>query len=158
MKKFLVIGNINAVSYKEIFPLIKDNKMWTGQNAKEGTRKGNSLSFYVDDDELKQVAAWWYTNLDCTSHNEFIDLYKHYSPDEYPKYDNYDAIEVSKVCNIPIDYDGVISVPISFLDKYCKDQFEIIGCAFNGSNNQFDYFKPIINGKNIYKRILIKRR
>ena len=152
MKKFLIIGNQNAITYKEVFPLIKNNKMWTGQNAKEGTRKGNSLSFYVNDDELKQVAAWWYTNLDCPSHNEFIDLYKHYNQEEYPKYDNYDAIEVSKTCNIPMDYDGVIGTPITFLDKYCPEQFEII--KFRKGNDDKDLS---INGKCPYFRILIKK-
>ena len=160
MKRFLIIGNMNAVNYKEVFPLIKDNKMWIGQNAKAGTRKGNSLSFSVDDDELKQVAAWWYTNLDCPSHNEFIDLYKKYNPEEYPKYDNYDAIEVSKTCNIPEDYNGIIGVPISFLDKYCPEQFEIVDI------NPHFFFSDVkikqltlhnVNRKDPYSRILIKK-
>ena len=166
MKKFLVIGNKNAITYKEIFPLLKENKIWLGMTMQSGGR------FIVSDEKTTSVAAkcidgvntaficgaHWFTNLDHTKRHEPIDLYKRYTPEEYPKYDNYDAIEVSKTCEIPMDYYDIMSVPITFFDKYCKDQFEIIGYACSGSNNQFDYFKPIINGKNIYKRLLIKRR
>ena len=172
MKKFLIIGNGNAVTYKEIFPLIKDNKMWLGAGKGMG---GKAMEFMVNEniyDSSKGsvnriengvcyvgvMMCTWFTNLEHNKRHTKIDLYKHYTPEEYPKYDNYDAIEVSKVCNIPIDYDGVISVPISFLDKYCPEQFEIIGDACHGSDHQWDYFKPIINGKHIYKRLLIKRR
>ena len=169
MKKFLIIGNMNAIAYKEIFPLIKDNKMWTGVSITSGDRKFNVPSDYkleaagcgIDADGKKFIrvkGVRWFTNLEHDKRHEKIDLYKHYNPEEYPKYDNYDAIEVSKTCEIPMDYYGIISVPITFFDKYCQDQFEIIGYACNGSNNQFDYFKPIINGKHIFKRILIKRR
>ena len=152
-KKFIIIGNMNACCYKEVFPLIKENKMWLGQNSKAGTRKGNSLSFSVDGDELKQVSAWWYTNLDCPRHSEFIDLYKKYNPEEYPKYDNYDAIEVSKSCDIPEDYDGVMGVPISFLMFHCPEQFEII--KFRKGDDDKDLS---INGKCPYFRVLIKSK
>ena len=166
MKKFLILGNKNAITYKEVFPLIKENKMWLGMTMQSGGR------FIVSDEKTTSVAAkcidgvntaficgaHWFTNLDHAKRHDPIDLYKRYTPEEYPKYDNYDAIEVSKTCNIPMDYYSFMGVPITFLDKYCKDQFEIIGYACNGSNNQWDYFKPIINGKHIYKRLLIKRR
>ena len=99
----------------------------------------------------------WFTNLDHKKRHEPLDLYKRYSSDEFPKYDNYNAIEVPKVCDIPLDYDGVMGVPITFLDKYCPEQFEIVGDACNGSDHKWDYFKPMINGKFVYKRILIKR-
>ena len=164
MKKFLVIGNMNAVAYKEIFPLIKDNKMWLGYGFSGNVAHFNSpYNDYARANNHKEgmirvSGVMWFTNLEHDKRHEKIDLYKHYSPEEYPKYDNYDAIEVSKTCEIPMDYDGIMAVPITFFDKYCKDQFEIIGYACNGSNNQFDYCKPIINGKNIYKRLLIKRR
>ena len=164
-KKFLILGNKNAITYKEIFPLLKENKIWLGLTMQSGGR------FIVSDEKTTSVAAkcidgvntaficgaHWFTNLEHSKRHEKIDLYKHYNPEEYPKYDNYDAIEVSKTCEIPMDYDGVIGVPITFLDKYCPEQFEIIGDACNGSDHQWDYFKPIINGKFIYKRILIKR-
>ena len=97
-------------------------------------------------------------NLDVAKRHEKLILWKHYTPEEYPRYDNYDAINVDKTCNIPMGYYGIIGVPITFLDKYCHEQFEIIGYACSGINNQFDYCKPIINGKHIYKRLLIKRR
>lgn len=141
-KKFIVIGNMNAITYKEIFPLIKENRMWPGANEKGGTRKGNTLLFSVSDDytgasvitdkgnkRFAQVSAWWFTNLDIKKRHEPLILYKRYKghEDEYPRYDNYDAINVDKTADIPEDYDGVMGVPISFLDKYCPEQFEIVG-------------------------------
>ena len=164
MKKFLIIGNQNAITYKEVFPLIKNNKMWLGYGFSGNVAHFNSpYNDYARANNHKEgmirvSGVMWFTNIDNDKRNEKIDLYKHYTPEEYPKYDNYDAIEVSKTCEIPMDYYDIMSVPITFFDKYCKDQFEIIGYACSGSNNQFDYFKPIINGKNIYKRLLIKRR
>ena len=167
MKKFLIIGNINAVACKEVFPLIKDNKMWLGCSLHATkcnfivSNDYDSSNTFVDKDGIKKAKinnAVWFTNLDNANMHDPIDLYKRYTPEEYPKYDNYDAINVDKTCEIPMDYYGVMAVPITFFDKYCKDQFEIIGYACNGSNNQFDYCKPIIKGKNIYKRLLIKRR
>ena len=166
MKKFLIIGNINAVAYKEVFPFIKENKMWLGCSLHATkcnfivSNDYDSSNTFIDKDGIKKAKinnAVWFTNLDHANRHEPIDLYKRYTPEEYPKYDNYDAIEVSKTCEIPMDYDGVMGVPITFLDKYCPEQFEIIGDACNGSDHQWDYFKPIINGKFIYKRILIKK-
>lgn len=152
-KKFLIIGNMNAITYKEIFPLIKDDKIWLGQNAKGGTRKGDSLSFTNENGEIKDISSWWYTNIDCVRHNTFIDLYKHYNKEEYPKYDNYDAINVNKISDIPMDYDGVIGVPITFIGQYCPEQFEII--KFRKGDDEKDLS---INGKCPYFRILIKRK
>lgn len=141
-KKFLIIGNKNAVTYKEIFPLIKDNKLWIGFespsefNTPEGlTHKINGLSR-------------WFTNLDINKRHENLILYKTYNAKEYPKYDNYDAINVNKVCEIPIDYNGVMGVPITFLDKFNPEQFEIIELG-NGRDN-FTPTKDYINPK-IYK-------
>ena len=164
MKKFLIIGNINAVAYKEVFPLIKENKMWLGYGFSGNVAHFNSpYNDYARANNHKEgmirvSGVMWFTNIDHDKRHEKIDLYKHYTPEEYPKYDNYDAINVDKTCEIPMGYDGFMGVPITFFDKYCPEQFEIIGYACNGSNNQFDYFKPIINGKHIFKRILIKRR
>ena len=166
-KEFLIIGNGNAVTYKEIFPYIKDNKMWIG--ASKGI--GGKFSFIVSNDydnkfvyeengvRLGQVnSACWFTNLEHKKRNEELILYKHYNPTEYPKYDNYDAIEVSKVAEIPMDYEGVMGVPISFLDKYCPNQFEIIGIA-NSARYIGDFpCLTIIDGKRIYNRILIRKR
>ena len=137
-KKFLIIGNVNAVTYKEIFPLVKDNKIWLGASIHSGDRK-----FWVPDDyELNAAGCGidnngkkfirvkgvrWFTNLDYKERHDDIILYKKYSHDEYPKYENFDAINVNKTEEIPQDYDGVMGVPITFMDKYNPDQFKIIG-------------------------------
>ena len=164
-KKFLIIGNVNAISYKEIFNLIKENKTWLGAS-------GFVRWFIVNyDEKFKKVfkqnnrgetiinagVCSWYTNLYHEKRNEELILYKKYSPKEYPKYDNYDAINVNKTMDIPIDYDGVMGVPISFLDKYCPDQFEIIGKMTTTGTDEFNYGYPYINRKKIYARILIKK-
>ena len=119
-KKFVIIGDLNWITYKEIFPLLRDNEIWLGYcSVKE---------FLQPDGSIKKFGnKLWYTNLDIIKRHEKLILWKKYSADEYPKYDNYDAINVDKVPNIPADYDGVIGVPITFLDKYNPDQFEIIG-------------------------------
>ena len=178
-KKFLIIGNMNAITYKEIFPLIKDNKIWMGVN---GVNK--DWYFHITDEckehvvkEKKEDSAWkmvngevmgrlasicWFTNISHSKRNLPLDLYKKYNPKDYPKYDNYDAINVDKVTDIPMDYDGVMGVPITFLDKYCPTQFEIMGMAEDNGKGQsgkanWDGLNPhcVINGKNKYKRIFI---
>lgn len=161
-KKFLIIGNMNAITYKEIFPLIKENKLWLG-----ASRNGcGQMYFHIDDDapqakgqiiidgqRMQTIgSSAWFTNLDHNKRHQEIDLYKRYNEEEYPKYDNYDAIEVSKVCEIPMDYDGVIGVPITFLGKYCPTQFEII--KFRKGNDDKDLS---VNGKCPYFRVLIKK-
>lgn len=154
-KKFLIIGNMNAITFKEIFPLIKNNKLWAGVNSKGGTRKGNSLLFKTETGEMKAVSSWWFTNIENKRHQTPLDLYKTYAghEDEYPKYDNYDAINVNKSSNIPMDYDGVIGVPISFLMFHCPQQFKII--KFRKGDDEKDL---TINGKPTYFRILIRRK
>lgn len=139
-KKFLIIGNLNAITYKEIFPLIKEGKMWLGPSISSGDRKFHVPDDYVirttnsgtDPDGRKWVrvaGVRWYTNLSHAKRNRPLDLFRSYydDPSKYPKYDNYDAIEVSRVVNIPEDYFGVMGVPITFLDKHCPAQFEILG-------------------------------
>src|SRR3989344_5066221 len=118
-KKFLIIGNDNAIKYKGIFELIRENKIWLGYSkAKE---------FYRPDGSTQKFGnVGWFTNLDVEKRHQKLTLYKNYSPVEYPKYDNFDAIEVSKVSEIPKDYDGEMGVPITFLDKHDSEQFEII--------------------------------
>ena len=173
-KKYLVIGNMNAITYKEIFPLIKDNKMWLGAKSLGSDMFFDVLNEYkeelmttktqgggwkiIDGDVKGRVAtACWFTNLDHTKRHEPLDLYKHYTPEEYPKYDNYDAINVNKVCDIPMDYDGVRGVPISFLDKYCPEQFEIIGHEHDLNGNGSEGITQFcVNNKGVYKRILIR--
>jgi hypothetical protein len=136
-KKFLIIGNVNAITYKEIFPLIMANKLWLGASIHSGDRKFNVPDDYpltaagcgIDSDGKKYIrvkGVRWFTNLDYKERHEELILYRSYNPDDYPKFDNYDAINVDKTSDIPFDYDGVMGVPITFMDKYNPDQFEIV--------------------------------
>ena len=140
-KKFLIIGNLHAITYKDFFPYLQRNMVWFGFN--------NVKSFIEPDGSIKKFGnIGWYTNLDHNKRHEELILYKNFSPDEYPKYDNYDAIEVGYVADIPVDYKGVMGVPISFLDKYCPEQFEIVGMPTASSNENslnlgIDYSKHI---------------
>ena len=153
-KNFLIIGNMNAASYKEIFPLFKNNQVWFGNTSPK-------VFLTPDRTEKKFGNILWYTNLESGKRRYRIPLKEKYYGNEgkYPKYDNYDAIEVSKVINIPYDYYGLMGVPVTFLSKYCPEQFELIGhdndLTGDGgagiSDGQF-----ICNGKNVYKRVLIK--
>ena len=148
-KKFLIVGSMNAITYKETFKLIKLNKLWLGMN--------NLKEFITPEGDIKKFGNInWYTNLDHKKRNEEVVLYKHYSPEEYPTYDNYEAINVDKFMETPIDFDGVMGVPISFLGKYNPKQFEIVTMStMSGvSANHWTY----INGKPKYARIYIKRK
>ncbi len=127
-KKFIVIGSQNAITYKEIFPLLKDDDVWLGST--------HPKEFIQRDGTVKKFGnICWFTNLDIKKRHEELILVKKYAghEDEYPTYDNYDAIEVSKVADIPLDYAGVMGVPVTFLDKYSPDQFEILGTSDNGN-------------------------
>lgn len=141
-KKFLIIGNMNAVTYKEIFPLFQNNQMWYGPSIRSGDREFRVPDDYpitaagsrVDEHGNKYVrvkGVRWFTNLDCPGRHEDLDLQRVYCSDAYPKYANFDAIEVSKTMNIPFDYDGPMGVPITFLDKYNPRQFHILGSSKN---------------------------
>lgn len=168
-KDFLIIGNVNAISYKEVFPLIKENKMWLGVSS---FNKG--MYFGVPDDYtyadtykfdrerngkkvMRVSSICWFTNLDHKKRHEELVLYKKYNKEEYPKYDNYDAIEVSKVTDIPMDYEGIMGVPITFLNKYCPEQFEIVGQMMTTKVTEFNFGYPYIDGKKKFARLLIKR-
>lgn len=151
-KKFIIIGSMNAITYREVFPLIQNNELWLGnQNVKE---------FRSPNGEIKKFGnILWYTNIQHKKRNTPLDLYKRYS-NEYPKYDNYDAIEVSKVSDIPMDYDGIMGVPITFLDKYCPTQFEIVGLAASHGKvpKNIENEAGLLHGKWVYARIFIKKR
>ena len=160
-KQFIIIGNTNALTYKETFKMFQEDKIRTGY-----TNFNVGMFFQVPDtyekfhhiENGRKVArvstSCWFTNLPVSKHNEDLILYKHYTPEEYPTYDNYDAINVNTYTDIPCDYDGVMGVPITFLDKFSPNQFEILGTS------TFDMVKgaPYINGKRIYERVLIRRK
>lgn len=163
-KHFIIIGHQNAITYKEIFPLIKDNKMWLGFGFKGSV--GFFHSMYEDiakssqhkEGMIRVSGVQWFTNLDIQKRHEVLDLYKEYNPEEYPKYDNYDAINVNKTVEIPCDYDGVMGVPITFLDKYNPEQFEVIGLDRYVKDNPHYGHRFKIVGKETYARVLIKRK
>ena len=150
-KDFVILGNMNAITYKEVFPYIKENRIGLGY------LNGNKNFITVDNKE-QPIRAFWYTTLPIAKHNEELVLFRKYSPEEYPKYDNYDAINVDKTCDIPEDYDGAMGVPISFLDKYNPKQFEIIGNMASTQIDNYNFGYPFINGNKKYARILIKRK
>lgn len=151
-KKFIIIGNVNAITYKEVFPLIMENKLWFGASIHSGDRAFyvpddyplNASGCGVDDDGRRFIrvkGVRWYTNLDLKQRHEEMILVKRYSEDNYVCYDNYDAINVDKTVDIPCDYDGVMGVPITFLDKYSPDQFEILGITktwFGAASKTYD--------------------
>ena len=145
-KKFLIIGSKNAITYKDFFPFLKNGDVWIGRN--------NPSEFLQPDGSIKKFGnIGWFTNLDVAKRHEKLVLRKKYRPEEYLRYDNYDAINVNKVSDIPVDYDGVMGVPISFMDRYNPDQFEII--KFRKGDDDKDLS---VNGKTKYCRILIRAR
>ena len=160
-KKFIIIGCKTALGYHEIFPLVKDNKIWVGYTPKVKTfqvpddYQGKLISIGKDGKKYANNIGnvSWFTNIETTKRHEKLILYKEYHSDEYPKYDNYDAINVDKTNEIPKDYDGVMGVPISFLDKYNPEQFEII--SFRKGNDGKDLS---VRGVFTFSRVLIRKR
>ncbi|MGZ9756427.1 adenine-specific methyltransferase EcoRI family protein [Mycoplasma sp. 4423] len=152
--KFLIIGNKNGISYKDIFKLIKENKVWLGI-----TSPGDFVTGEQPTKSLKGLTRW-FTNIENTTRETKLMLSKSWAenPEYYQKYDNYNAINVNKVIDIPYDYDGAIGVPITFLDKYNPDQFEIIGKMSTTKLDEFELGYPFINKKRIYSRIIIKNK
>jgi hypothetical protein len=165
-KKFIILGQQGAVIYKEIFPLIKENKIWLGHN-NGGTKWFQvPMDYDIPTESRKKIengikyfsmgSVNWYTNLDVAKRHMQVNLYKKYTPEEYFKYDNYDAINVNYKAEIPMDYKGVMGVPITFLDGYNPDQFEIIGLdRYTGKNGDKDF---TINGRFLFRRLLIKNK
>lgn len=159
-KKFLIIGHQNAIHYKEIFPYIKSNEMWLGYGFKGGA--AHFISKYEDtaaagdhkEGMIRVSGVVWFTNLDIIKRHEKMILVKKYNPEDYPKFDNYDAINVAKTDEIPCDYFEEMGVPITFLPKYNPEQFEILGT----STDSMPKGAPYINGKRIYERILIRQK
>lgn len=170
-KKFVIIGNVNAITYKEIFALIKENKLWLGASIHSGDREFGVPKHYpleaagirIDDKGNKFIrvkGVRWFVNLDYPKRHEVLETVHLYAktPEKYPKYDNYDAINVDKTNEIPLDYEGVMGVPITFLDKHNPAQFEIVGQMVTTKIDEFNFGYPYINGKRIYARILIQKR
>lgn len=179
-KKFLIVGHQNAITYKEVFPLIKDNKVWLGYGFKGAA--AHFFSPYEDiatagnhkQNMIRVSGVTWMTNLEIPKRNEELDLVCHYSSEEYPKYDNYDAVNICKTIDIPCDYDGYMGVPITFLDKYNPNQFEIIWQACGNTRASAPssvlkelQYKPhpedrggcgVVNGKRQYARVIIRNK
>ena len=169
-KKFIIIGHQNAITYKEIFPLIKENKMWLGFGFKGGA--AHFISNYTDyatatdrkEGMIRVSGVMWYTNLDHNKRHEEMILYNRYKSEDYPHYDNYDAIEVSYTKDIPEDWPGVMGVPITFLTKYNPNQFEIVGMAEDNGRHQSGgvwlggSLKCMVEGKAKFKRVFIRNR
>jgi hypothetical protein len=166
-KKFLILGDQNAITYKEAFQLIMDNKLWTGYD-NGGTKWFQvPMDYDIPTETRKKMEngtkffsmgrIMWYTNLDTEKRHQDLVLYKKYSPQEFSKYDGYDVLNVDKVSDIPMDYEGVMGVPITFVDKYSPNQFEILGIA---NSARWIGFKclTLINGRKIYNRIIIKNK
>lgn len=176
-KKYLIIGNLNAVTYRDVFGLIASDRLWFGHSIHSGDREFGVPSDYplkaagcrIDEQGnrfIRVKGVRWFTNIDYPERHEPLILYKTYNPEEYPKYDNYDAINVNKTADIPSDYDGAMGVPITFLDKYNPEQFELLDANDFIVDNQ----APIkshglikdkdsaIDGKPVYVRILIRKR
>ena len=149
-KSFLIVGDMNWITYKEVFPLLKDNQIWLGNCAVK--------EFVQPDGTIKKFGnKLWFTNLDIKKHHEKLILWKKYTPEEYPKYDNCDVINVDKYSEIPLDYDGIMGVPITFFDYYNSDQFEIIW--LDGTDTSKWYGSgPLLNGKKKYRRLFIRKK
>ena len=166
-KAFLIVGNQNATGYKEIFPLIRDNIVWLGYNnghfwfAVPDTYEEKKTDFKIDENGQKwrrMGNICFFTNLDIDKRHEDMTLFRTYSPEAYPKYDNYDAINVNRTLDIPCDYYGVMGVPITFMQYYNPEQFEIVGDSRYHDGQDFSDDINFINGKGLYRRILIKRK
>ena len=184
-KDFVILGNMNASTCKEVFPLFQQDQVWYGQSIRSGDRK-----FYVPDDYpleatgcgidetgrrfIRVKGVRWFTNLDNARRHETLALSRNFEADRYPKYDNYDVIDVKRTLDIPADYDGIMGVPITFLDKYNPEQFELVMLANGNARTNVDaatlaevgYFPQkddkggvgILNGKRVYARIFVRRR
>lgn len=170
-KKFLIIGNWNAITYKDVFRLIKDDKLWIGMNSNRNFSGFIVPKHYplhgtearIDENGNRIISTnttCWFTNIDTKKRHEDLILYKMYNSLEFPKYDNYDAIEVSRTADIPVDYKGVMGVPVTFLDKYNPEQFEIIGSnrGIDQDPNGVYGHGSYLNGKETFKRLFIRNR
>ena len=173
-KKFLIVGHQNAITYRDIFKLMKENKLWLGYGFKGGA--GHFINTEYEDyatasnhkeGMIRVSGVHWFTNLDIDKRHEDLILFKTYNSEDYPTYDNYDAININKTKDIPLDYKGIMGVPITFLDKFSVEQFAILGLSASAGYNEeivgIPFLgdkdaRPLINGKNTYARIFIKNK
>jgi hypothetical protein len=159
-KQFLILGNQNAITYSEVFKLIKEDRLWLGyaNGGEKWFRVPDAYDHTTDKSKIKvedgvrylaMKNMAWFTNLDTTKRHELLTLYKSYTPEEYPHYDNYDAIEVRRYLDIPYDFDGAMGVPITFLDKYNPDQFELLGLTSGRDEFEARPTKRYVNARQI---------
>jgi hypothetical protein len=165
-KHFLVLGNMNQVQYKELFPYFLNGACWLGYNAGHfwfrvpDSYEPKDTDYRQDPDGQKwrrMGNICWFTNLDIEKRHQPLDLFRRYTPEAYPTYETYDAIDCGRTSDIPADYDGVIGVPTSYLAYHCPEQFEIVGEFKHAIDGPFDLAKPIVNGKEKYMRVAIRR-
>lgn len=166
-KQFAIIGNQNAITYREVLPLIRDSKVWLGYNnghfwfkvPDSYEEKKTDLKIDENGQKWRRMGnICWFTNLDIEKRHEDMTLFRTYSPEAYPKYDNYDAIEVNRTVDIPCDYYGIMGVPITFMQYFNPNQFEILGDSRYHDGQDFSDDINVINGKTLYRRILIRRK
>ena len=167
-KQYIIVGNMNAAIYKEVFPLIKENRVWLGYNSGHfwfkvpNSYEEKKTDFKIDENGQKwrrMGNICWFTNVDIEKRHENMVLFRSYSTAEYPKYDHYDAIEVGKTADIPFDYSGIMGVPLTFMSQYNPEQFEIIGLdRYTVPKEYLVGGRVAINGKPRYARILIRRK
>ena len=164
-KKFLILGNINHATYAEILPYFLNGEIWLGNHAGHfwfnvpkhyKPKKTDYRELESGQKQRRMGNICWFTNLDTPNHHEPLDLYRKYDAEQYPKLDNYDAVFVGKTADIPIDYDGLLCVPITYLPYHCPEQFEIVGEFKHGKDGPFDLAVPYLNGKALYNRLAIK--
>mgnify|MGYP003602891295 CR=1 FL=1 len=165
-KHFLIIGNQNAITYREILPLFVENKIWLGYNSGHfwfrvpGDYEEKKTDFKIDETGVKwrrMGNICWFTNIDIEKRHENMTLFRNYTPEKYPQYDNYEAINVDRTVDIPCDYFGVMGVPITFADKHNPAQFEILGDSRYHDGQDFSDDINVINGRTLYRRLLIRR-
>lgn len=166
-KPFLIVGNQNAITYREILPLFIENKIWLGYNSGHfwfrvpDDYEVKKTDFKIDEtgNKLRRMGnICWFTNIDVEKRHENLTLFRNYTPDKYPKYDNYDAINVDKTADIPCDYFGIMGVPITFIDKHNPEQFELLGDSRYHDGQDFSDDINVIKGQTLYRRLLIRRR
>lgn len=159
-KKFIILGNINTLFTKDIFPYVVENKLRLGVSIHSGDVgffvPNENYSYYKPEELARVPSVRWITNIDHGVKLKKIELVKTYNEKDYPKYDTFDAININSIRNIPKDYEGLMGVPITYLERHRREDFEIVGILTHGRDNKYDFAVPMVNGKEKYKRLVIK--